>query len=315
MKIKVDVREGELITILENKLTTNDVNFHQLIKEQLPIGDIIFCDNNDNELLLIERKSLNDLAASIKDGRYNEQSFRLDGHTLHNHNIIYLVEGDLYKYFDKGRISKKTLQSSMCSILYYKGFSLLRTMTIYETADFIITFADKLEKEGKSKKGYYTTKIIDDNTCHVNSNIITINTEVLVNNHENINHENNHENNQNNHENNDDEHIDVNDSNISVNGKRYSEVMKIKKEKSANINKENIGEIMLSCIPGVSVKTAIEVMKKYKNIPNLLKALNEDINCLNKIYIQNDKGLRKINKTSIENIKNFLHIHEKTDIN
>ena len=44
---------------------------------------------------------------------------------------------------------------------------------------------------------------------------------------------------------------------------------------------------MLSCIPGVSVKTAIEVMKKYKNIPNLLKALNEDINCLNKIYIQN----------------------------
>jgi len=72
---------------------------------------------------------------------------------------------------------------------------------------------------------------------------------------------------------------------------------------------------MLSCIPGVSVKTAIEVMKKYKNIPNLLKALNEDINCLNKIYIQNDKGLRKINKTSIENIKNFLHIHEKTDIN
>ena len=86
-------------------------------------------------------------------------------------------------------INKQILQSSMCSILYYKGFSLLRTLHLVETADFIITFADKLEKEGKSKKGYYTTKIIDDNTCHVNSNIITINTEVLVNN----NHENNHD--------------------------------------------------------------------------------------------------------------------------
>ena len=41
---------------------------------------------------LIERKSLNDLESSIKDGRYNEQSLRLDKYDLANHNIYYLIE-------------------------------------------------------------------------------------------------------------------------------------------------------------------------------------------------------------------------------
>ena len=90
MKIKIDIRENDLITILQSILT--ETNNHVLIKEQLPIGDIIIYDNDDKEILLIERKTLNDLAASIKDGRYNEQSYRLNGHTLHNHNIIYILQ-------------------------------------------------------------------------------------------------------------------------------------------------------------------------------------------------------------------------------
>ena len=44
--------------------------------------------------LLLGRESLNDLASSIKDGRYAEQSFRLSNIEHHNHNIIYLIEGD-----------------------------------------------------------------------------------------------------------------------------------------------------------------------------------------------------------------------------
>ena len=61
--------------------------------QQLHLGDIIICDEEDNELLMIERKTPADLAASIKDGRYNEQSFRLSNYKLHNHHIIYLMEG------------------------------------------------------------------------------------------------------------------------------------------------------------------------------------------------------------------------------
>ena len=46
-------------------------------------------------IILIERKSLNDLESSIKDGRYSEQSIRLNSSEIHNHNIYYLIEGNI----------------------------------------------------------------------------------------------------------------------------------------------------------------------------------------------------------------------------
>ena len=57
---------------------------HKINKLQLPVGDVILEDNSGNTILIFERKTLYDLAASIKDGRYNEQSFRLDKEKMHN---------------------------------------------------------------------------------------------------------------------------------------------------------------------------------------------------------------------------------------
>ena len=63
----------------------------EIKSESLPLGDIIF-EKDKNEIIMIERKTWKDLAASIRDGRYNEQSFRLNECDIHNHNIIYLIE-------------------------------------------------------------------------------------------------------------------------------------------------------------------------------------------------------------------------------
>lgn len=53
---------------------------HEIKSERLPLGDIILHDPvSDKDIVLFERKTLNDLAASIQDGRYKEQSFRLLG--------------------------------------------------------------------------------------------------------------------------------------------------------------------------------------------------------------------------------------------
>ena len=132
---------------------------HKIKKEQLHIGDIVFEDKMGKQVLIIERKTLYDLAASIKDGRYNEQSFRLDKEAIHNHNIVYIIEGDIERYNEKrGRISKKILISSMFSLLYYKGFSVFRTNSICETADVVVFFADKYDKTtvaDKTRCAYY----------------------------------------------------------------------------------------------------------------------------------------------------------------
>ena len=161
--IKIDYREKKLIPIIQS--LNADYNFNIPIDVvNLPIGDIIICDDDETELLLIERKSLADLAASIKDGRYSEQSYRLHSYSLHNHNIIYLIEGNLSlfgsnyhsNYNRNQRINRKSLQSSMLTLLYYKGFSVLRTMSIQETSEMILQMCDKIGREKTKKSPFYS---------------------------------------------------------------------------------------------------------------------------------------------------------------
>jgi len=142
MLIKIDFREHDLNTILiQSNVKIETCN--------LPIGDIVICDDTGKDILMIERKTLNDLASSICDGRYNEQSYRLNQCSLHNHAIFYLIEGDLRKFQPRsfGRpITKEILISSMTSLSYTKGFSIYRTMDVQETALWILQTTHKLSK-------------------------------------------------------------------------------------------------------------------------------------------------------------------------
>jgi len=219
---------------------------HEIKSERLPLGDIIIHDPDQGQqgrdIVLFERKSLNDLAASIQDGRYKEQSFRLTQNTdFHNHNIIYIIEGDIARYNAKHcRISKSALQSAMVSLLYYKGFSVIRTMSVGETAEFILHFADKVMKEralGPAVPAYSNT-LTATLPCDDDSSADT----------------------------------------TAATTDRYSEVA-AKKEKRDFITRENIGEIMLAQVPGVSPKIATGIMKKYNgSIYEFLADLRRKIN-------------------------------------
>ena len=76
MRIKIDIREREIISCVQ-KFQPSVTDLLEIEYVPLPLGDIIICDEEE-ELLIIERKTLQDLAASIKDGRYEEQSYRLN---------------------------------------------------------------------------------------------------------------------------------------------------------------------------------------------------------------------------------------------
>ena len=278
MLIKVDNREQELLKQIQN-LVLFIPAFKQLKVETaaLPLGDIIIYDDND-EKLVIERKCLNDLLASIKDGRYEEQSYRLNGLNHPNHNIYYLIEGDVNKAnrFKDNNIEKLTLYSAMFSLNYYKGFSVMRTLSMEETAIFICNTASKLSKS--DKKAYYENKpivktLVQDQTSEVDKTI-SVDQTIAV-----------------------EQTLESDKDYISV-------VKKVKKE---NITPENIAEIMLCQIPGISSVTAIAIMDKFKTIPNLINEIQQNDNCLKDISYQNSKGQsRKINKTSLVNIVKFL---------
>ena len=121
MNIKLDNREKGLIKELTNYNNSN------IIVEQLPLGDIIIEKNNE-EIIIIERKTLNDLVASIKDGRYKEQALRLSNMNISNHNIIYLIEGNLNYFTPPKNMNKETLYSSFVSLMYFQGFSVFESV-------------------------------------------------------------------------------------------------------------------------------------------------------------------------------------------
>ena len=285
MIMKIDIREHDLFQYckqtLEKQFLINDV---LLVSENLPVGDIIIADNSE-EKLIIERKTLADLASSIKDGRYNEQSYRLNGIPHHNHNIIYLIEGDVSKYnIFKSKTDKNTLYSAMFSINYYKGFSVMRSNSMDETALMLCNMVSKMLKSNKLP--YYRNKTIFKETPTV-ENVTALESSTDV--------------------------VNVQETTVQEttveddvpNSKDYCSV--VKKIKKDNVTVENIGEIMLCQIPGISSVTAIAILSKFKNFPDLILEMKKDPACLNSIsYVTSNGQSRKISKACIASIIKFL---------
>jgi ERCC4-type nuclease len=246
MQLFIDLREPK--TLVNYIISLNETSNTKItiVQKNLTIGDYVFYDElNSKELLIIERKSLSDLEASIKDGRYNEQSFRLNESNLHNHNIIYLLEGAIIKYDPKFR---STLYSSLFSLNYYKGFSVINVLNQTETGDILLAFASKLLKE--NKPGFYS----DLSNNNENNNTTYINT--------------------------------------------------LKTSKKAHINSENIFQLMLMQIPGISNVSSLALASEFKNMENLLNALKSDnIGKLENIKLASG---RKLNKKIIMSLRENL---------
>ena len=244
---------------------------YEISVETLNLGDIIISNDEDKELILIERKSISDLASSIMDGRYSEQSFRLNSCDIHNHNIVYLIEGNLLIYRPYSKINKKALYSAICQLNYYKGFSVLRTINIQETAEIIIRLFDKIVRE-KKEDGFYNKMSVFESIPLGTATATATETETET------------------------------ETEIGQSKLEYVDV--IKREKKANITPENIHIIMLCQIPNISSVSAKAILKHYD-----YKTLISDINNvdLTTIKIQSSDGKeRKISKKVIENLKKYL---------
>ena len=250
MKIFLDERENQLHHLLEDK--NKELEFPIVIeKKVLPLGDIVFVNDEGNDFIIIERKSLSDLIASIKDGRYNEQSYRLiHSSGLYRHHIVYLIEGGFAQLTNPSE--KKMVYSAMTSLQFFKGFSLIKTTSIYETADWILYNANKLFASLKKGTELWTPESSSNNDTPSN----------------------------------------------------YCSV--VKKTKKDNITPENIGEILLCQIPGISSVSAISIMKKFQTISNLIDSVKSDTSCLNNIICETKGKQRKLGKNVIQNIVTYL---------
>ena len=275
MKIIIDEREKQLYETCYSILLGKSTASHIILsKEVLPLGDILFRTDEDKDVLLIERKSFADLFASIKDGRYEEQSYRLlHSSQLIPHSIIYLLEGVLSQL--QSPLEKKVLYSTMTSLNYFKGFSVQRTSSPRESAEWILQMGEKIEKNfHKNKLPYYLTdpflNIFRSKQRDTSNNDIEI----------------------------------AEENQIQTSSADYCRV--VKKVKKDNINTTNFGQIILCQIPGISSTTALAIMKDYSTFPDFIKKLQENPNCLDDVVYETNGKTRKISKSCIANIKIFL---------
>ena len=142
VKLIIDNRES-----IKNKFDELD----NVEIKSLLIGDYQFL--IDNQIfVIIERKTISDYAASIKDGRLREQKKRLMAN-VGNAFILYLVEGDLtknnssYKY---NKVDKNTIISSIVNTMIRDNINVFHTSNKDETIFFLKSLLTKFEKQGKS---------------------------------------------------------------------------------------------------------------------------------------------------------------------
>lgn len=225
MLIQVDFREKLLIDVLQDsKMPHHSVTWESA---NLPIGDV--CVTRDDGLkLYVERKTLEDLSASIKDGRYADQSCRLAAAVTAPQLVFYLIEGNYDKYNakrHKHQLPLTTLISAMFSVSTNKKFSTHRTQSCLESAEWLMCIADKFRRTQYDTAS--TTPVVQ---VQKRSDIIT---------------------------------------------------------------PSNIGEIMLSQVPGISVGTAAAILVQYGGLANTLDVICSNPDSLTEIYLTGKNGKKR----------------------
>ena len=151
MNLLVDYREKDLLSKMNGLNAYFDLSLN-ISSINLNLGDVQITDVSNNPVVIFERKTTYDLASSIKDGRFKEQSIRLsESNDLNNHNIFYLIEGSMSSYNEKrGRLDKRSLWSAISSSSYSKGFSIYNTKDVSESAEFLLRYCDKIGRDSKN---------------------------------------------------------------------------------------------------------------------------------------------------------------------
>jgi len=140
----LDTRESDLIKLLE---TTEG-----LTVKSLDVGDIWIGLDAEGKMaedgLIIERKSITDLEASILDGRYREQRGRILSYCQENKTRpVYILEGTTAT----GRLEKSAILKFMNRLVLHYSIAVIRTQSIQETAEVIKTLIQQWNEADPQK--------------------------------------------------------------------------------------------------------------------------------------------------------------------
>ena len=303
----IDNREGKLIELIK---ATPSFNIPYELKS-LQLGDIIISfDKYPDKSIIIERKCVPDMLASIKDGRYKEQKIRLQAEKSQssgNKIICYLIEGSSQDV--RYPSEKKVFHGSLVSSIFRDEIPLIRSMSLIETLDIIIRMHDRMDKDINdffkpnaipiNIPNPIPTPISTEEADNANNN--EINTEInnaMQSGGDTINTNTN-------------TSTAINNS-ISTNDNTY--LNSIKKCKKENLTPKLWNQISLTNIPGISTNIAIKITEIYPTIKQLFQAYNNCDTDENRILliskiclVDNGKTKRRIGEVVSKRILEYLY--------
>lgn len=173
----IDNRENKLI----EQIQKFEINNFCIEVKPLKIGDILIVksDSSDfdikncldeelfkNTILIFERKTCQDLLASVNDGRYREQKARLLANFSLN-QICYLIENDISTSLNKYRKNgRQIVIGALVNKCFRDNIKMLKTANICETIEFLMNICKKIV----SNPDFFEKKQTDENTEESNLN-------------------------------------------------------------------------------------------------------------------------------------------------
>lgn len=155
----IDVREPESLRhFFTERLQHEYPKVHAQVHVEvcaLDIADVVLYEG-EQPLVYIERKTLDDLLASIRDGRHRNQKYRLlEQSNMNPNRIMYLYEGAVrgtpsrwYGAFGKRHVcNMRTIIGAQCNTLFRDGVHVWRTGSLEETILFLVTLLSKMHHE------------------------------------------------------------------------------------------------------------------------------------------------------------------------
>ncbi len=144
VKFVIDNREHDLIESIKHE--TVDIKPLDLGDFNVIVGDQV--------RVILERKTIADLAQSVGDGRYKEQKQRNIAFRESNHGVmlVYIIEGKftfdpdvkLQKYT---RCNNNTLIGSVINSMFRDKYYVVFTKSVEETALFLKGLMDRMQKK------------------------------------------------------------------------------------------------------------------------------------------------------------------------
>jgi len=150
MKVVVDVRESALLLALTPLLA--EIRGVTLSSAALSVGDIAFYDDADLLLVLLERKTVDDLASSHGDGRYKEQRARLLAQRGAGVSVGYLVEGTA-SAFTAARFSEADLKNATLRLQFRYTIPVFPTSSVADSAALVKAVCVALLRDAACFKG------------------------------------------------------------------------------------------------------------------------------------------------------------------